>query len=285
MKRILITGANSYVGTNVEKFLKNESDKYYVETLDMKNPNWKEFDFSKFDVVFHVAGIAHVSTKKSMRDLYFKVNKDLTIEVAKMAKRSNISQFIFMSSMIVYSSKETRITQDTIPKPDNFYGLSKLEAEKGIMSLDDDRFKVCVLRPPMIYGYETKGNFKTLIKMSRKLFVFPYFKNIRSSLYIHNLSKFVSYYIDNNVNGIYFPQNKEYFSTSQLVVLIRKIYGKSGFYPKGFNIIIRFLIRFTKVFNKIFGDYYYDIDSDFDFGLVNLENSIKETLLGVAHDE
>ena len=52
----------------------------------MKNPNWKDFDFSKFDVVFHVAGIAHVSNKKSMEDLYFKINRDLAIKVAKKSK-------------------------------------------------------------------------------------------------------------------------------------------------------------------------------------------------------
>jgi nucleoside-diphosphate-sugar epimerase len=75
LKRVLITGANSYVGTNVEKWLMKEPDKFYVETLDMKDPNWRNFDFSKFDVVFHVAGIAHVSTKKSMKDLYYKVNQ------------------------------------------------------------------------------------------------------------------------------------------------------------------------------------------------------------------
>ena len=56
MKKVLITGANSYIGTNVEQWLLKEPDKYHVETLDMKDPNWINFDFSKFDVVFHVAG-------------------------------------------------------------------------------------------------------------------------------------------------------------------------------------------------------------------------------------
>ena len=92
----------------------------------MKDPNWKEFDFSRFDVVFYVAGIAHVSTRMSMKDLYFKVNRDLTIETAKKAKESGVKQFIFMSSMIVYNSSETRITHETKPNHDKFYGLSKL---------------------------------------------------------------------------------------------------------------------------------------------------------------
>ena len=86
MKRVLITGANSYVGTNVEKWLMKEPDKYYVETLDMKDPNWREFDFSKFDVVFHVAGIAHVSKKKSLKELYYKVNTNITVKTDKISK-------------------------------------------------------------------------------------------------------------------------------------------------------------------------------------------------------
>jgi UDP-glucose 4-epimerase len=135
MKKILITGANSYVGTNVEKWLMKEPDKYYVETLDMKDSNWKKFDFSIFDVVFHVAGIAHVTNKKNMADLYFKVNRDLTIDVAKKSKISGVKQFIFMSSMIVYNSGETRITLETKPNPDNFYGQSKLDAEIEINKL------------------------------------------------------------------------------------------------------------------------------------------------------
>jgi len=129
IKRVLITGSNSYVGTTVEKWLMKEPDQFYVETISVRGEAWKSFDFSKFDVVFHVAGIAHIKKTKKNKDLYFKVNKDLAFEVAEKAKDSGVSQFIFMSSMIVYNSKETKITKDTIPNPDNFYGKSKLEAE------------------------------------------------------------------------------------------------------------------------------------------------------------
>nr|WIF88106.1 hypothetical protein QOL21_06435 [Acholeplasma laidlawii] len=64
MKSILITGKNSYVGSNVENWLQQYPDKYKVDTLDMLDQNWKDFDFSKYDVVFHVAGIAHSTPKK-----------------------------------------------------------------------------------------------------------------------------------------------------------------------------------------------------------------------------
>src|SRR5690554_5644383 len=138
MKRVLITGANSYIGTNVEKWLLKEPDKFHVETLDMKNPNWFDFDFSKFDVVFHVAGIAHSTPKKSEKDLYYRVNTQLAIDTAKIVKESGVKQFIFMSSMIVYNKKERRITKDTLPNPNNFYGDSKLQAEIGLIGLEDE---------------------------------------------------------------------------------------------------------------------------------------------------
>jgi len=172
MKRILITGANSYVGTNVERWLMREPDKYHVDTIDMIDGSWREKDFSDYDVVFHVAGIAHVNAKKNMESLYYKVNTDLTIETAQHAKQCGVKQFIFMSSIIVYgeskSLKPVVITRDTEPKPNGFYGNSKLQAEIGIKKLEDQDFKVVILRPPMIYGPGSKGNFPKLIALAKK---------------------------------------------------------------------------------------------------------------------
>ena len=108
MKRILITGENSYIGTNVEKWLLKDGGKYHIDTINMRDPNWINFDFSKYDVVFHVAGIAHVSSKKKLAPLYFKVNRDLAIDAAIKAKREGVKQFIFMSSMIIYG-KDNRV--------------------------------------------------------------------------------------------------------------------------------------------------------------------------------
>ena len=285
MKKVLITGANSYVGTNVEKWLMSEPDKYYAETLDMKDPNWKSFDFSKFDVVFHVAGIAHVSTKKSMKDLYFKVNRDLTIETAIKAKESGVKQFIFMSSMIVYSSKETRITFETKPNPDNFYGLSKLQAEENIQKLQNEHFNVCILRPPMIYGPGSKGNFPRLIKISRKFFIFPKYENKRSSLYIYNLAIMVKTYIDENYFGIFLPQNNEYFSTIEIVVSTRLFLGKKGIYTKIFNPIIKFLVPRITFISKLFSDFYYEYPINVKPDLINFKDSLLRTVKeSISHE-
>jgi len=258
--KVLITGANSFVGTNVEKWLLREPEKYYVETLDMKNPNWNEFDFSKFDVVFHVAGIAHVSNKKSLETLYYKVNRDLTIETAKKSKESGIKQFIFMSSMIVYNSKETRVSLETKPNPDNFYGLSKLQAEEGLQTIEDEVFKVCILRPPMIYGPNSKGNFSKLVNFARKTFIFPNYQNKRSMLFIDNLSNSIKYLIDKQLTGIFFPQNNEYVNTADVVKKSALILKKRVHFTRLLNWVIHSLKNHIGIINKMFGDFYYDLE-------------------------
>src|SRR6056297_2768731 len=123
MIRVLITGKNSYIGTSLEKWLMREPDKYKVDTVDMKDGSWKEKDFSGYDVVFHVAGIAHVSSDPKMEDMYYKVNRDLAIETAEKTKSDGVMQFIFMSSIIVYgnsSSSKRVIDKNTVPTPSNF---------------------------------------------------------------------------------------------------------------------------------------------------------------------
>lgn len=281
MKRVLITGANSYIGTNVERWLLREPDKYHVDTLDLKDPSWKNYDFSPYDVVFHVAGIAHVSRNPKLKDLYYSVNRDLAIETAKKAKDDGVKQFIFMSSIIVYgdsSSSKRVITKDTVPTPSNFYGDSKLQAEQGIRALESESFKVVILRPPMIYGKGCKGNYPKLAKLALKLPFFPDIYNERSMLYIDNLCEFIRLMIDNEESGIFFPQNKEYVKTSEMVRLIAEAHGKKIKLVKLFNIPIKLLGFIFKFVNKVFGNMVYELSmSEYkdDYQIVDLVTSIK----------
>lgn len=226
MKKILITGKNSYIGTSLDKWLMKDSDKYKVDSISVKGDSWKSNDFSQYDVVFHVAGIAHVSSDPKMEELYFKINRDLTIEIARKAKVEGVNQFIFMSSIIVYgdgSSSKRIIGKDTNPMPSNFYGNSKLQAEEGIKILESDDFKIVVLRPPMIYGKGSKGNYPKLAKLAKLTPIFPDFYNERSMIHIDNLCEFLKVMIDKEESGLFFPQNKEYVQTSELV---KKIFQK-----------------------------------------------------------
>jgi len=285
LKRILITGANSYIGTSFEKWVAQWPDKYSVDTVDMIDGSWREKNFSGYDVVFHVAGIAHVSADPKKEDLYYKVNRDLAIETAKKAKDDGVKQFIFMSSIIVYGdsshiNKKRVITRDTIPNPTNFYGKSKLQAEKGIKALEDDVFKVVILRPPMIYGKGSKGNYPKLSKIAQKLPVFPDIENERSMLHIDNLCEFIRLMIDNEERGLFFPQNKEYVRTSEMVRLIAKAHGKNIKLIRLFNPILRIAGNYVGLVNKVFGSLVYDYSiSDYcvNYHIIDFEESIAKT--------
>lgn len=291
MKKILITGANSYIGTSFQNWLNNFPNSYNVHTVDTINDTWKSEDFSQYDVVFHVAGIAHVDTKnasKETKKLYFKVNRDLTIQVAKKAKKQGVKQFIFMSSIIVYGEsnslfKPKVIDKNTIPNPSNFYGKSKLQADIAIHKLQADNFNVVSIRPPMIYGKGSKGNFPILAKFATISPIFPDFKNQRSILYIDNLCEFIRLIIDYQEKGIFFPQNKHYVSTTQLVKHIASANDKLLFTTRLFNLPLFFLSLFSPLVNKVFGSLLYDksISSfDLNYNLVNLGDSIFITQKG-----
>ncbi len=263
MKKILITGANSYIGTSFEKWVKQWPGDYLVDTVDMIDGTWRDKNFSGYDVVFHVAGIAHVSTDPNMEELYYKVNRDLTIETAKKAKTEGVKQFIFMSSIIVYGDSshinhKRVINKNTVPEPSNFYGRSKLQAEEGILPLQDDNFNVVVIRPPMIFGKGSKGNYPKLAKMAQKLPIFPDVKNERSMLHIDNLCEFIRLIIVNEEREIFFPQNREYVGTSELVKLVAEAHGKRIVLTKLFNPILKLMGNFVGIINKAFGNLVYE---------------------------
>ena len=238
-KKVLITGAGSYIGQSFIDYTK----KYYpenfeIDELDMVGDSWRECDFSNYDIVYHVAGIAHAdvgNVSEETKEKYYAVNTDLAVEVAQKAKTEKVKEFIFMSSMIVYGEsapygKKKVIDEHTVPAPANFYGDSKLQADVAVRELADDSFKVIVLRPPMIYGRGSKGNYPVLAKLAKKLPVFPEADNERSMLYIENLCEFLCQImlveqIKQNAT-VLIPQNAEWTNTSAMVEKIAKVSGK-----------------------------------------------------------
>ena len=287
-KRILITGANSYIGISVKEWLEKTPNKYTVDTIDMLNDTWQKFDFSGYDVVFHVAGIAHADigiVTEEQKQLYYKVNTELAIKVAEKAKSEGVKQFILMSSMIVYSGcKEKIITADTQPQPLNFYGDSKWCAEQKIRELTNPKFKVVVLRPPMIYGKGSKGNYLLLAKIAKKSPLFPIVKNKRSLLYIDNLCEYVKLMIDNNENGVFFPQNSEYMNTSDMVQMIAEVTGNKIVMLPGTALAIKIMEKVPgkigAMTNKAFGDCAYEMSmSEYkvNYRVISLRKSIELT--------
>ena len=282
MRRVLITGANSFVGTNIEKWLLKEPEVFTVHTVDTMNSEWMNADFKQYDTVFHVAGIAHVDPKPELAPLYYKVNRDLTIEVAKEAKEKGVKQFIYMSSKIVYhaskSLKGDVTTLETQPNPNDFYGDSKLQAEEGLHELECDTFKVAIIRPPMIYGANSKGNFLRLGWLATKTPIFPAWHNKRSMLYIDNLAEFVKQLIVRELSGTFYPQNKELADTVEIVRYFAQKYHKRIWISRIFNPFVWLGSFFLKPIPKMFSDSYYVLDMSkygFDYQLVSFEDSLK----------
>ena len=280
MKRVLITGAGSYIGTKVENWLKQWPDLFQVDAVDTINDNWKKADFTKYDVVYNVAGIAHVKAAKGEGPLYYAVNKDMVIAIAKAAKEAGVNQFIHMSSMIVYKEVKTlegkQIHKDTEPAPNGFYGDSKLQGEKGCLELADDRFKVCIMRPPMIYGPGCRGNFPRLVWLAQKAPIFPAWHNKRSMLYIDNLCEFVKQLILHEMDGIVYPQNGEYADTVEIIRYYAKASGKKIWITKLFNPLIWIFGNHVRSLGKMFSNSSYDMNMSqypFEYRVVSLKDS------------
>ena len=284
MKKILITGAGSYVGESVRKYMLAHGD-YQIDAVDTMGDNWKKADYSQYDVVYHVAGIAHVNADPKMEALYYKVNRDLTIEVAKYAKAAGVKQFIFMSSQIVFHESQSLkcevLTAETKENPNGFYGDSKLQAEKGLHELECDTFKVCILRPPMIYGPNSKGNFPRLVKLAHKTPIFPAWHNKRSMLYIDNLAEFVKQAVERELSGIFYPQNLELADTVEIIRFFAKSAGHNVWITKLLNPFVWLGSFVLQPINKMFATYYYDpkmSKMDFDYQLVSFEESLKKVV-------
>lgn len=286
MIRILVTGENGYIGKTFKSYVSRFKDNkqreiYQVDKISLRDEMWRKKSFCDYDVVLHLAGIVHKKEKKQS-GLYKKVNTDLTEQVALKAKNDGVKQFIFMSTLNVYGKSTGIINSRTKESPNTLYGLSKWEAEKRILKLKNDNFIVTILRPPMIYGANCKGNYKYLSRFIHIFHVFPYFQNERSMIYIGNLCECVKRIIDKKWEGILCPQNEQYVCTSELVRLIAKLKGEKIVLFKGTEQLIWRLFNKNSYVSKIFGSLTIDktLSEDLiigNYNLYNFKKSIERT--------
>ena len=232
--------------------------------------------------MYNVAGIAHVKAAAGEGPLYYAINRDMVIDIAKAAKEAGVKQFIHMSSMIVYKEVKTlegkQIHKDTVPMPNGFYGDSKLQGEKGIKNLDCPTFKVCILRPPMIYGPGCKGNFPRLAWLGVKVPVFPAWHNKRSMLFVDNLCEFVRQAILHECQGTYYPQNKEFADTVEIVRYFAEKYNHRIWITPIFNWVIALFGNHVRALGKMFSNSTYDMEMsqyDFDYHVRSLRDSFE----------
>lgn len=284
MKKILITGENSYIGNSLKNWIiKNHFNKVNVQTISLRNEEWINKDFSDFDAIVHVAGIAHVPVKKKTKNKYHEINVNLTNEVAKKAVKDNVKHFIFISSMIIFGngSKEINyISEHTLPNPVDEYGESKLLAEEKLLLLSNqyEEFKLTIVRPPMVYGVNSKGNFPRILKFANNCCLFPLYNNSRSVIYVDNLSECISQIILRTYEGIIHPQNKDQIKTSDIVKWINLMNGKTPILFTFLNVIIKLGIDRNKTVQKVFGNFAYSNDLSnlpFNYQIVDTRESIK----------
>ena len=290
--RVLITGANSYIGTSFENWIKENCRDVITKTIDLRRDSWQVESFCGYDAVFHVAGIAHADVggaTEEQKALYYQVNTELTARCAEKAKADGVGQFIFMSSMIIYGESAgigtpRMITRDTAAAPANFYGDSKLKAEEKLLELEAEEFRIVILRPPMIYGKGSKGNYPLLAKMAARLPIFPRIDNQRSMLYVGNLCRFVYLIVRNQERGIFFPQNSEYVCTSDMVKEIAAVRGRRIYLWRCFTPFLRLAGhiggRIGGLVNKAFGNLTYEKSmSEYkeDYRIYDFRESVRRT--------
>lgn len=292
-KQVLITGVGSYIGESFKEYAKTYYPNLHIDSLDMTDRNWNKYDFSFYDAVLHVAGIAHAKTgtfSKKEKEKYYSVNSELAIETAQKAKNEGVSQFLFLSSMIIYGNsapygKQKVIEEDTPPMPADIYGDSKWRGEMGIRRLKNENFHVAVLRLPMVYGKGSKGNYPLLAKAARWFPVFPKVQNERSMIYINNLCEFISLLILSGEGGIYFPQNSTYSSTSEMLREIAAVGGKKLPLWQVLKPVVvlgnKLPGRVGKLVRKVFGNSVYSQSlstyKGLDYQLTELKQSIALT--------
>lgn len=290
-RKVLITGENSYIGESFEKYAESHYDSNFtIDTIDLRVDAWKDADFSEYDVIFHVAGIAHADVGRvteEVKQKYYAVNTTLAIDTAKKAKAEGVKQFVFMSSMIIYGESAgyghmKMINRNTKPAPANYYGDSKWQADKGVRALANERFHVTVLRPPMIYGKGSKGNYPVLADFAKKLPIFPKVNNQRSMLHIDNLCEFLCKIMLLGQGGVFIPQNAEYTQTSQMVKEIAEVTGnkvvESAIFAPVVFVGSKIPGKIGNIMNKAFGSIIYDQELSEYPGLVYRVVGLKESI-------
>ncbi len=273
MKRVLICGKDSYIGTSFETYVQQHRADWTVETISLHGDAWKQTDFGGFDAVLQVAGIAHRKETEENAHLYYEVNCDLAVAVAKQTKEQGVKQFVFLSSESVYGMETGKIDRQTAPHPVSHYGKSKWQAEQQLGKLASESFSVALVRPPMVYGKGCKGNYQRLRSLALKSPVFPSLPNQRSMIYIENLCDFLAELIEKGDGGLFLPQNQEYVETAKLVSLIAAEHGKKLHLWSVFNPFVKCLP--LAAVKKAFGSLIY---TEYDAaGAVDFAESVRRT--------
>lgn len=269
MKNLLITGSSGFVGSY---FINKYKNKYNIKTFRFLKDNIANLNCEGMDVVFHLSALVHQMGGASEQE-YEKVNVVQTLQLANKAKKNGVGHFVFMSTVKVYGEETISKYTETSPCfPEDEYGKSKLKAEIELQKLEDESFKISIIRTPIVYGYGVKANIKSLVNLVNKISILPFGKieNKRSMVYIGNLCYLVDIIINQQKSGIFLASDDNPLSTSKLIELIAKNLEK-----KVYLIQVPFFEILLKILRPSFHKRLYgslEIDNSITKEKLNLEN-------------
>lgn len=210
--KLLVTGANGYLGKSLCSLLCSqgfslttltrrpfELEKVQNVVADMRDEQTLRNCLYGQDVVIHLAAIAHQTNQKTIlaEQLYWQVNVTQTQILAELAVKSGVKRFIYISSIKVNgeTTKATPFRFDSIPQPEDLYGRSKWAAEERLKSIcSAGPMELVIIRPPLIWGGEMKGNLALLRSLVRQKVYLPFgaLNNRRDLVSLANLCHLIS---------------------------------------------------------------------------------------------
>ena len=260
---ILIAGKNSYIGRHVGEYILAHEPRAKVEYISVRDDSWRSMDLSTYDGVVFAAAIVH---RKDITDpaVYHRVNAVLPFEFAKKAKAEGVKHFLFLSSIAVYGVEKglprgNIVSADTPLAPFRPYGISKLEGERLLQTLEDETFLLTIVRTINVYGKDCPGNYiARFMSITKKLPVLPkaYLDVKQGFIHVESLSKLCYLALKADRGGIYHAQDPQAVSAYELLQSLAKAMGlKKRGMPC--HTAVRLLPRVSPVM-KLFGGVAYD---------------------------
>lgn len=246
-KTLMITGASGFIGSN---FIKKYENEYNIVSVCLIKNKPEDLDYTGVDAILHLAALVH-QMKGAPEEKYFEINTELTRRLAIIAKEKGVKHFVFYSTVKVYgfdgelTNHDFLLTENSPCNPNDPYGASKYEAEKILNSLQDEKFKVAMVRPPMVYGDGVKGNMLSLMKLINVLPIIPfnYDNNKRSVISIENLLYMTHLIIKNKADGVYLGTEGSPVSIKEIAESIEKGLGKKKINIKFPRFIFKLLCK------------------------------------------
>ena len=269
MKRILIIGGSSFIAG---QFIRNYQS---VDSITCYSRRPTGFDkeivvkafwdmpvesFVGFDAVINFAAIVHRPEEKN-QELYDEVNYRMACVLAQKARQAGVRQFIQMSTIAVFGTA-SRISTATPEMPRTYYGSSKLKADKELLAMSDHEFKTVIIRPPMAYGGGmAPGNMMRLIRLVNRHIPLPFgsARNRRDFINVKNLIEFIHLTVEKEAEGIFYPTDKEPYSTRNVIEVISEQLGVHTINLPSPSLFLRMVEKIRPdLYQKLWGDVVID---------------------------